>query len=47
MNWAAVENMVTIIATVAVILGVWFMGGGPWSFIGLAIMLNINTSYPK
>lgn len=43
MNWRILENIVTICAIAAIILGVWAMGGGGWGFVGLILLTNINT----
>jgi hypothetical protein len=37
-----IENCVTIVATVALILGLRMLGVGAWSWFGLVLMLNIN-----
>lgn len=39
---ALIENIATIVGTVALVLGLWWMGAGGWSFFGLLLMLNIN-----
>jgi hypothetical protein len=39
-NW--IENIVTICGTVAIVLGGLALGGGGWSFLGLAMLGNIN-----
>ena len=42
LRWMFIENIVTICATAAVVLGGLALGGGGWSFLGLLLMLNIN-----
>lgn len=38
-----IENCVTIVATVALVLGALALGAGAHSFWGLLILLNINS----
>jgi hypothetical protein len=40
---AHVENIVTIIVTAALILGLYWMGAGGWSLWGLLLMGNLNS----
>lgn len=40
---AHVENMVTLAVCGAVVIGLYAMGAGAWSFWGLVVLLNLNT----
>ena len=40
---ARIENMVTLAATVSLTLGLYALGAGGWSFVGLVCLLNMNT----
>lgn len=42
-RWAILENIATLAATVALTLGLFAMGAGGWSTIGLLCLVNINT----
>lgn len=42
---AVIENVATMIATAAIVLGLYYMGAGAWSFLGFLLLLNMN--YPK
>ena len=41
-TWAAVENIITIVACVALVRGGYALGAGGWSWLGLLLLLNIN-----
>lgn len=43
-RWAYVENIATLVAMVALILGLWWLGAGGWSLWGLLLLLNMNSS---
>lgn len=45
LTWAVVENVATLAACVALVLGSYALGAGGWSWIGLALLLNLN--YPR
>ena len=42
-RWVVVENMLTIVSTVALILGLYWMGAGGWSALGALLCANLNT----
>lgn len=42
-KWAYIENIITIAATVAVIVGAYAFGAGVNSWWGLVFLLNLNT----
>jgi hypothetical protein len=44
-KWAIIENIVTMVATAALVLGLYAMGAGGYAFFGLLLLTNINTSY--
>jgi hypothetical protein len=44
-KWAIIENIVTMVATAALVLGLYSMGAGGYAFFGLLLLTNINTSY--
>jgi hypothetical protein len=44
MTGAAVENIVTIIVTAILVLGLYWMGAGGWSFLGLLVLANMNQT---
>lgn len=47
-TWDHIENIVTIIAMAATILGLYWMGAGLHCFWALAFLLNVNgTSIEK
>lgn len=41
--WAIVENIVTIIAMVCLIFGLFWFGAGGWSLWGFLLMFNLNS----
>lgn len=41
-----IENCITLLITAALILGLYKMGAGGWSFWGLVLLMNINY-YPR
>lgn len=41
--WMVLENIVTLAATAAIVLGLYYMGAGGHSFWGLLLLLNITT----
>lgn len=40
---AMIENMVTVVATAAFVLGLYWMGAGGWSAGGFLLLCNINA----
>ena len=36
------ENCITLICCTAIVLGLYAMGAGGWSFLGLLLLGNIN-----
>lgn len=42
-KWLVIENIVTILLTAAVVLGLYWMGAGGWSFLGLLFLINLNS----
>lgn len=44
MKFAILENIATVAATAAVVLGLYAMGAGYMSLFGFVIMTNINTA---
>lgn len=51
MNWdipplAMIENIFTLFAIVCIVLGLYSMGAGWLSFVGLLLMFNLNGTYP-
>jgi hypothetical protein len=44
MRWAYAENIATVLGMVALILGLYAMGAGGWSFWGLLLLFNLNGS---
>jgi hypothetical protein len=43
MKWALIENMVTIAATAALVLGLYWLGAGAHAGWGFLLLVNINT----
>ena len=43
-KWNYIENIVTMSVIAAIILGLYYMGGGYWGFISLILLTNMN--YP-
>lgn len=43
-GWAILENIVTITAIAAIILGVYALGGGGYGFWALLLVCNLNSS---
>lgn len=43
---AIAENIATVLATAAVVVGLYAMGAGGWAAGGLVLMMNINTIKP-
>lgn len=43
----ALENVITIVVCSILVLGLYYMGAGGYSFMGLAILLNITTLNKK
>ncbi len=41
-GWAIIENIVTLLVCAAIVLGLYAMGAGFWSFAGFAVLLNLN-----
>jgi len=41
-KWLVIENMVTLAAATAVILGGFWLGAGGWSLWGAVFLLNLN-----
>ena len=41
---AYIENCATILATAALILGLFWMGAGAWSGLGAGLLFNLNYS---
>lgn len=37
-KWAAIQNIVVLLSTAALVLGLFAMGAGGWSFWGLATL---------
>lgn len=42
-RWMMWENVATLVAIVAVTLGLYWMGAGGWSLCGLLLFLNMNS----
>ncbi|WP_158255417.1 hypothetical protein [Rhodopseudomonas palustris] len=42
MKYAIIENIVTISAAAAVVLGLYYMGAGGWAASGFLLLLNLN-----
>lgn len=42
MNRLVIENIFTMAAIVAIVVGVYAFGGGGWGFLGLILMFNLN-----
>lgn len=43
----ALENVITIAVCSILVLGLYYMGAGGYSFMGLAVLLNITTLRTK
>lgn len=43
LHWAIAENMVTVTAIAAIIIGVYAFGGGGFGFWGLVLLCNLNS----
>lgn len=42
MPWSAtIENICTLVCTTAIVLGLYYMGAGLWSFLGLILLCNL------
>lgn len=41
--WAFAENIITLICTASIVLGLFWFGAGGWSLWGLLLMLNMNN----
>ena len=41
-NSAILENIVTMICTTILVLGLYAMGAGGWSLFGLLLLMNMN-----
>lgn len=41
-TWDYIENLATIIGTVVLILGLYWMGAGGWSALGGLLIANVN-----
>ena len=39
---STVENIVTMILIAVIVLGLYAMGAGLWSFVGFVLLVNIN-----
>ncbi len=39
---AILENIATLVATAAIVIGLYWLGAGAWCFWGLALMVNLN-----
>lgn len=37
-----IENIATLIATAVIVVGLYWLGAGGWSFLGFLLLLNIN-----
>lgn len=46
-KWYVIENSVTMVAMVALVLGLYSLGAGGWSLWGLVLMMNLNTPAVK
>ena len=42
-NWWWIENIVTVIAIAAIVIGLYAMGAGGFSAVGFILFLNLNT----
>lgn len=47
MNWMVIENIATMLIAVGTVAVLYAMGAGGWSFFGLLVLLNLNTSEVK
>lgn len=43
----ALENVITIVVCGILVLGLYYMGAAGYSFMGLAVLLNITTLSKK
>jgi hypothetical protein len=43
LRWAIIENIATLAAITAIILGVYAMGGGGYGFWSLVLLCNLNS----
>lgn len=43
LRMAMLENMVTVAASAATVLGLYWMGAGGWAAGGFLLMLNLNS----
>ena len=46
-NWWWIENIVTVIAITAIVLGLYAMGAGGFSAVGFILFFNLNMSSRK
>jgi hypothetical protein len=42
-RWYIIENMLTVTATAALVLGLYYLGAGAWAAGGLILLININS----
>lgn len=43
-KWAYIENIIIVLCMTAIILGLYWMGGGLWGLWALVLMLALNGS---
>jgi hypothetical protein len=43
LKWAVLENIATVTAIAAIIIGVYALGGGGYGFWSLLLMFNLNS----
>lgn len=43
LRWAVIENVATLAATTAIVLGLYWMGAGLWALTGLLLLANLNS----